>query len=236
MTRFPLIPHRRFASPLPSPTQGRRGQLEAWRACSPRPLWERGGLEAMQAPQGRGEGLQARSAPVPLAARGRGEGASALGGVAWYNPGRAVANSRRPFCVTRGLMRRYRRWIFLALGFVISGVFVYLALRGLNLREVWLDLRGANYWWLVPGVLVYFVAVWARTWRWHYLLRPIKRIRLAELFPVVVIGYMGNNVYPFRAGEVIRAYVLERNEGVRISASLATIVVERIFDGLVMLI
>lgn len=133
-------------------------------------------------------------------------------------------------------MRHYRRWLFLILGFVISGVFLYLALRGLNLREVWLDLRGANYWWLVPGVLVYFVAVWARTWRWHYLLRPIKRIGLTELFPVVVIGYMGNNVYPFRAGEVIRAYVLERNEGVRISASLATIVVERIFDGLVMLI
>jgi hypothetical protein len=56
------------------------------------------------------------------------------------------------------------------------------------------------------------------------------------LFPVVVIGYMGNNVYPFRAGEVIRAWVLKRNEGVSISASLATIIVERIFDGLVMLI
>jgi len=50
-----------------------------------------------------------------------------------------------------------------------------------------------------------------------------------------VIGYMGNNVYPFRAGEVIRAYVLYRNEGVKVSASLATVVVERIFDGLVML-
>ncbi len=57
-----------------------------------------------------------------------------------------------------------------------------------------------------------------------------------ELFPVVVIGYMGNNVYPFRAGEVIRAFVLKRNQDVQVSASLATIVIERIFDGLVMLI
>ena len=47
---------------------------------------------------------------------------------------------------------------------------------------------------------------------------------------------MGNNVYPFRAGEVIRAWVLKRNEDVTISASLATIIVERIFDGLVMLV
>ncbi len=56
------------------------------------------------------------------------------------------------------------------------------------------------------------------------------------MWPAVVIGYMGNNVYPFRAGEVIRAYVLKKNEQVPVSASLATILVERIFDGLVMLV
>jgi uncharacterized protein (TIRG00374 family) len=133
-------------------------------------------------------------------------------------------------------MRSWRRWLLLILGLVISAVFLYLALDGLSLDAVWQDLKEANYWWIVPGVAVYFVAVWARTWRWHYLLRPIKRVKLSRLFPVVVIGYMGNNVYPFRAGEVIRAYVLERNEDVKISASLATIVVERLFDGLVMLI
>ena len=85
-------------------------------------------------------------------------------------------------------------------------------------------------WWSILG------AVWARTWRWHYLLRPLKRVPLGRLFPIVVIGYMGNNVYPARAGEFIRAYVLKRNEDVSASASFATIVVERIFDGIVMLI
>jgi uncharacterized protein (TIRG00374 family) len=52
----------------------------------------------------------------------------------------------------------------------------------------------------------------------------------------VVIGYMGNNVYPARAGELLRSYVLRRKEGVPISASLATVVLERLFDGLVMLL
>src|SRR5574341_841945 len=133
-------------------------------------------------------------------------------------------------------MNNWRRIALLVVGLAISAIFVYLALKGLNLGEVWANLQGAHYGWLIPGVLVYFVAVWARTWRWHYLLRPIKRIGLVRLFPVVVIGYMGNNVYPFRAGEVIRAWVLKRNDDVSISASLATIIVERIFDGLVMLI
>jgi hypothetical protein len=93
----------------------------------------------------------------------------------------------------------------------------------------------ANYWWLIPGVGVYFVAVWARAWRWHYLLRPLKAISTRKMFPIVAIGYMGNNVYPARAGEVLRAAVLKRKEGISISASLATIIVERIFDGVVML-
>ncbi len=133
-------------------------------------------------------------------------------------------------------MKRWRRWLALAVGLAVSAGFLYLVLEDLNLTEVWLDLQGARYGWIVPGVAVYFVAVWARTWRWHYLLRPLKHVSLGRLFPIVVIGYMGNNVYPFRAGEFIRAYVLERNEDVKISASLATVIVERIFDGLVMLL
>ena len=55
------------------------------------------------------------------------------------------------------------------------------------------------------------------------------------MFPITCIGYMGNNIYPARAGEVLRAIILRRKEGVAISASLATIIVERIFDGVVML-
>jgi len=127
-----------------------------------------------------------------------------------------------------------KRWQFW-LGVVISAFFLWLVLRGLSLGEMWEELRGANYWWLLPGVAVYFLGVWARAWRWHYLLRPLKRIPTKTMFPIVAIGYMGNNIYPARAGELLRAYVLKRREGGAISASLATIIVERAFDGVVML-
>ncbi len=129
-------------------------------------------------------------------------------------------------------MRSWKLW----LGLVISLAFIWVALDGLSLDAVWRDIRAANYWWLVPSVTVYFAAVWVRTWRWDYMLRPLKRVPVGRLFPVVVIGYMGNNVYPFRAGELLRAYVLRRREGVPVSASLATVIVERVFDGLVMLL
>lgn len=127
-----------------------------------------------------------------------------------------------------------RRWQFWA-GVAISLVFLYFALRGLQFGDVWSTLQKANYWWLIPGVLIYLVGVIARAWRWHYLLRPVKSIPTTTLFPITAIGYMGNNIYPARAGEVLRAVVLKKFEGVAISASLATIVVERVFDGVVML-
>ncbi len=129
-------------------------------------------------------------------------------------------------------MKRWQLW----LGIAVSTILLWLALRNLKLDDVMTYLRAANYAWLLPGIAVYFVAVGIRTWRWHYLLKPLKAVSVRTLFPVVVIGYMGNNIYPARAGELLRAYVLKRNEQVSVSASLATVIVERIFDGLVMLL
>lgn len=128
-------------------------------------------------------------------------------------------------------MRRWQFW----LGVVISLLFLYVALRGLHLEDLGASITQANYWWLIPGVGVYFLGVWARAWRWHYLLRPVKPIPTRVMFPIVAIGYMGNNIYPARAGEVLRAVVLKRRQGVPVSASLATIIVERVYDGVVML-
>src|SRR3990170_3404997 len=128
-------------------------------------------------------------------------------------------------------MKKWQFWV----GLLISVAFIWLAVRGLKLEEFWGAVKKANYWWLLPGIGIYFVGVWARAWRWHYLLGPIKKIPTRTMFPITTIGYMGNNVYPARAGEVLRAVILKRKEGVSISASLATIIVERIFDGVVML-
>jgi uncharacterized protein (TIRG00374 family) len=128
-------------------------------------------------------------------------------------------------------MKKWQLW----LGVLISILFIWLALRGLKLNDFWGAVKQANYIWLIPGIGVYFVGVWVRAWRWHYLLGPIKKIPTKNMFPITTIGYMGNNIYPARAGEVLRAVILKRKEGVSVSASLATIIVERIFDGVVML-
>ena len=130
------------------------------------------------------------------------------------------------------MLKNWKFW----LGAIVSVLFLTIALRGLDLAQVWVYMKSANYSWIIPGVGVYFIGVWVRTWRWHYLLRSIKFISTKDLWTTVVIGYMGNNIYPFRAGEVLRAYVLRRKHQVSMSASIATILVERVFDGLVMLL
>jgi hypothetical protein len=128
-------------------------------------------------------------------------------------------------------MRRWQFW----LGVAVSGFFLYWVLKDIEFDILWEKTLQANYWLILPGVGAYFIGLWVRAWRWHYLLRPIKQISTRRMFPVVAMGYAGNNIFPARAGEVLRAVVLKRKEDIPISASLATIIVERIFDGVVML-
>ncbi len=130
-------------------------------------------------------------------------------------------------------MKRWQFW----LGLLISIACIYfLVLPKQNFPQLWDSLRRANYWWLIPGISVYFIGVWVRSWRLHYMMRPIKKVPVRTLFPIVCIGYMGNNIYPARAGEFLRAYVIKQREGVAISASLAIVLIERIFDAVVMML
>ncbi|MDO9545603.1 MAG: lysylphosphatidylglycerol synthase transmembrane domain-containing protein [Pelolinea sp.] len=127
-----------------------------------------------------------------------------------------------------------KRWLFWV-GLLISAFSLFFALRGLQLTDVWVGIRSAKFIWVFPGIIIYFLGVWMRSVRWHFFLRPINNISVKEIFPIVTIGYMGNNIYPARAGELLRAVVLKHNNKTPISASLTTIVIERIFDGVIML-
>lgn len=122
------------------------------------------------------------------------------------------------------------------LGLIISVLFLGLLFWQIDLSEMVTHLREANYLYLVPGIALYFaIAVVFRTVRWRLLLAPMKRIGTGRLFPVVIVGYMANNVLPVRMGEIVRSYYLGQREDVSKSATLATIAVERIMDGVVLL-
>jgi len=94
----------------------------------------------------------------------------------------------------------------------------------------------ANYYWLFPAVVSYMFGFLMRGLRWRYLLLPIKKCKILNLVSTILIGFMANNLLPLRVGELIRAYVNGEKESISKSSSLATIVVERVFDGLTLLV
>lgn len=123
-----------------------------------------------------------------------------------------------------------------ALGIALSAVFLFLAFRGQDFGEISAALRETNLWWLVPGLALYFAGVYVRAIRWRILLRPVApHATSLALLPIVIVGFMANNILPLRAGELVRSVVIGRQYDVRKSSALATIAVERIFDGLTML-
>jgi len=122
------------------------------------------------------------------------------------------------------------------IGIIVSLVFLGWVLYNENLVEVWQSILQAQYWVLIPALGLYFAGVFVRAIRWRILLKPIlPREGLVETFQVVTIGYMANDVLPARMGELVRAYVLSRRTGVRKTPILATIFVERVFDGITMI-
>ncbi len=121
------------------------------------------------------------------------------------------------------------------LGTAVSLVFLLLFFLIVDVGEMSQALATAKYRFILPAIALYFVALFFRSLRWQFLLTPVSRIPVARLFPVVTVGYMANNLLPARLGEIARAYYLERREGLSTSTGLATVVVERIYDGLTLL-
>ncbi len=117
----------------------------------------------------------------------------------------------------------------------VSLVLILVLLYQVNLSEMGDALANANYLYLAPSIALYFVAVYFRAVRWRYLLSPLGNLQIGRLYPVVVIGYMANNLLPARLGELVRAYYLARREPIRASSALGTLAVERVYDGMTLL-
>ena len=128
------------------------------------------------------------------------------------------------------------RHSYTLLGIVISALLLWLALRTINFEEVSAAFGAANYALLVPALALYFTGVAVRAVRWRVLLAPLREVAAGRLFPIVVMGYMANDILPARLGEVVRVDVLRRREGISRAASLATVLIERISDGLCLII
>lgn len=124
----------------------------------------------------------------------------------------------------------------LLIGLAISGVCIFFAVRGINFSEVGSSLRNASYSYLIPVVGIVVMGLYLRCYRWGIILRSLVAYDQKTLFSVGSIGFMAVCVLPARLGEFARPYLVKRKSGVRMSATMATIIVERVFDLLALMI
>ncbi len=130
---------------------------------------------------------------------------------------------------------RRRAWGQLAIGSVLAGAFLYLFLRGTNLEELVRALRAADPGWLTVSLLATVATYWIQALRWQCYMRPVGSVPLASSFNILIIGNLVSNVLPGRLGDiVVRPLLMRRWEGILAVKTLATIVVERLFDVLML--
>lgn len=122
-----------------------------------------------------------------------------------------------------------RRLAQILLGLAVSAGLLVYCFWDVDLAVIAARLRGTLWTFLALSIALNFASMWLRAWRWGYLFPPGPRP--THLFRSLLIGYMGNNLLPLRAGEVVRVYVVSRH-GPRFWTTFATVVVERVADGL----
>lgn len=122
------------------------------------------------------------------------------------------------------------------IGIGVSLFFIILLFRKIDLDKLLNAFAAMDWRYLAPAVLFTFVSYFFRAVRWRYLLLPIGKASMANLFSATIIGYMANNILPARLGEFVRAYALGEKEGLDKSAVFATLVIDRLFDGFTVLV
>ena len=125
------------------------------------------------------------------------------------------------------MLKSARFWI----GLVISAICLYFAFQGIQFDKLLDALRGIEWLWMVVAVVFFFISYAGRVFRWQLLFYPQKP-RWDKTFYALNIGYFLSNLLPARLGDIIRAYLIGDIENVGKARALSTVVVERLSDGL----
>jgi len=132
--------------------------------------------------------------------------------------------------------RRGARPLLVAAGFIVTAGAIYLTLRGVDLADAGDALAASNPLWLLPAAAALAAGLALRALRWWSLFDAAHRPPLRAVTRALFIGLFFNNILPVRAGEVLRVMALHRRAGTPRAEGLSTVVVERIFDVLALLV
>jgi hypothetical protein len=124
------------------------------------------------------------------------------------------------------------------LGVVVSVALLAWAMRNVNFSEMAAEIRTARPLPVLLGVLLATTSFALRAVRWKLLLRADTGIDVPfwPRWHAVAMGFMANNLLPLRAGELVRAYAISTLGKVRLTGAITSLVVERVFDALTLVL
>ena len=121
------------------------------------------------------------------------------------------------------------------LGILVSLFFIWLAFRGTDVAGIKSSFKTVNYLYLIPVLFLTIIVQILRSYRWGVILEPLEKINQWTLFSITAVGFMAISLLPWRMGEFARPYLISRKSTIKMGSSLATILVERIFDMLTLM-
>ena len=119
---------------------------------------------------------------------------------------------------------------------VVTLLFSYLALSNLNLGLAWHAIRTSDYWWIAAALFPFALGNVARALRWRSLFARGRRPGVGVVLDATMVGYLYNSILPARAGEAARVVVLTQRSSTSPVEIVGTVVVERLYDVLAILL
>jgi len=123
---------------------------------------------------------------------------------------------------------------------ILGGIFLFFILKDIDLKLAFSELKNVNYLFFLIMTPIYFGSFVFRTLRWKIILPPknstkeIKEISFFSYLETIFRGWFMNSVIPARGGEVYRAVFFSKKEKISKAKIFASIVLERVFDGLIL--
>jgi glycosyltransferase 2 family protein len=131
---------------------------------------------------------------------------------------------------------KFRTWAIIAIANVLSLVCLIWVLKNAGLQRIGGEIRHMKWSWVCMAVLCDVAVYLIHGWRWKLTLRPVAQVPYLQTIEAIYVGLFTNEVFPLRAGELIRCFLLSKSTDVSLSLTFASAVIERIFDGIWLLV
>jgi glycosyltransferase 2 family protein len=128
--------------------------------------------------------------------------------------------------------KKFRAWAIIIATNLISLVCMGWVLNGAGLQHIWGEVRHMRWHWVLFAVVCDVCVYLLHGCRWKLLLEPIRRVPYLQAFEAIYVGLFTNEVFPLRAGELVRCFLLSKSASIPLSVTFASALIERIFDGI----